>query len=170
MINTALARAILCSLVTNFALGCSSRHAGVDPIAASQPKQTPAAGSAPATTPAVSPEPTEWFELGTAGGTYTVRISPPPTQFPVNELFGLRVEVLGADKRRLAADEVDLVVDAAMPAHRHGMNVRPKVARGGDGTFSVRGMRLHMSGEWEMYFDVTRGGLTERATLPVTLP
>jgi hypothetical protein len=50
------------------------------------------------------------------------------------------------------------------------MNTKPKVIANPDRTFTVRGMMLHMSGDWEIYFDVTRGGATERAQMNVNLP
>ncbi len=56
-----------------------------------------------------------------------------------------------------------------MPEHGHGMNVEPKVTALGKGRFSVEGMLLHMSGRWELYFDITRDGVTSRAQDEITL-
>ena len=39
----------------------------------------------------------------------------------------------------------------------------------GDGHFTVEGMLFHMVGRWELYLDVTRGPLTERAQFEVVL-
>jgi hypothetical protein len=65
--------------------------------------------------------------------------------------------------------DVRLDVDARMPEHFHGMNRAPVITARPDGTFDVRGMLFHMSGYWELYFDVTRGGVTERAQVAVEL-
>jgi hypothetical protein len=98
---------------------------------------------------------------------------------PVSDPFSLRVELfadeacsvplvpLGAEST--GSEETILTVDAAMPHHGHGMNVRPKVRREADGSYLVTGMLFHMPGRWELMFDVTRGGLLERAQTTVEL-
>lgn len=108
-------------------------------------------------------------EIASHAGSYLVRFRPAPAPVPENEPFGLEVWVLDAgDEPRLAAD-VELAVDAGMPEHGHGMNREPKVKRLGPGHFAVTGMLFHMPGDWELYFDVTRGALTERAQTELTL-
>lgn len=62
-----------------------------------------------------------------------------------------------------------LGLDAWMPDHQHGLNARPRVARRDDGGFSVEGLRLFMSGAWEVDFDVLSGGVTSRAQVRVEL-
>lgn len=96
-------------------------------------------------------------------GTYYITYRPEPDLVPLNETFGITVEVRNAaDRSRVEAD-VDLAVDARMPQHFHGMNTKPRVEKQGPGRFSVEGMLFHMPGSWQLYFDVTRRGLTERA-------
>ncbi len=80
----------------------------------------------------------------------------------MNEPFDFTVRVT-------PADDVALEVDAAMPEHRHGMIRKPVITPTGDGTFRVDGMLLHMAGRWEVYFDVTRRGVTERAECEIVL-
>jgi hypothetical protein len=55
-------------------------------------------------------------------------------------------------------------VDAQMPAHRHGMNYRARVAAKGDGRFVAEGLLFHMPGRWQFAFDVERPGRVERLT------
>jgi hypothetical protein len=50
-----------------------------------------------------------------------------------------------------------------MSAHGHGMNRVPLVTRTGPGHFLVEGLFFHMPGVWQLYFDLTRSGQTERA-------
>lgn len=88
--------------------------------------------------------------------------------FPVNEPCGLVFAIFDAQTGKVFAD-VNAVVDAAMPAHGHGLNSRPVVTRNVDGSFTVQGLTLHMAGHWELYFDITRGNLTERAQLDLDL-
>ena len=54
-----------------------------------------------------------------------------------------------------------------MPAHQHGMNTKPELTDKGDGKYKVDGMLFHMSGDWVIFVDVTRGEATERASFPV---
>ena len=65
--------------------------------------------------------------------------------------------------------DVELAVDAAMPEHGHGMNRVPKVGARPDGGFHAEGLLFHMPGKWQLYFDVTRGAVTERAQADVVL-
>lgn len=87
---------------------------------------------------------------------------------PLNEPFTLTVSVYRRDGAARQTD-VALTVDASMPEHMHGMNVRPTVTANEDGTFTAEGMLLHMPGRWELYFDVRHGGVTERAQDELTL-
>ena len=100
---------------------------------------------------------------------YMITFTPRPHEIPLNELFTLQVDVVDAALGRPVDEGVQLSVDAAMPTHRHGMNTRPEVERTGAGSFVVSGMLFHMPGEWELYFDLTRNGVTERALETVVL-
>ena len=84
-------------------------------------------------------------------------------------MFTLTAEVEeGCDPpRRPATPRVR--VDGGMPAHRHGMNTDPVVTPLGGGRYEVKGLLLHMLGHWELYFDLTDAGVTERAQLDVVL-
>jgi uncharacterized membrane protein/DNA-binding beta-propeller fold protein YncE len=108
-------------------------------------------------------------EIASAGAAVVVRYAPAPAEIPLNEPFALWVRLLDAADREPLEEPVELGVDAEMPAHRHGMTTRPQVARNEDGSFTVRGMLFHMPGEWQLHFDVTREGTTERTTAAVVL-
>lgn len=101
------------------------------------------------------------------GGAYAITYRA-PQPVPLNEDFDLTVWVLdaasGAEVRGAG-----LEVDARMPHHRHGMVQVPEIKRRADGGFEVHGMLCHMGGYWEVYFDVTRDGVTERAQFAFTL-
>jgi sugar lactone lactonase YvrE len=102
------------------------------------------------------------------GGRYRVRVRA-PEPFPANEMFVLTAEVKeGCDAPRRPA-AAHLRVDGSMPAHRHGMNTEPVVTPLGGGRYEVKGLLLHMLGHWELYFDLTDAGVTERAQLDVVL-
>lgn len=133
-------------------------------------------GDASASTSQVLPEPADLrardqsgdHRVRTTGGSYEVSINPPPSRLPLNELFALNIGVVDAATKRPVAD-ISVRADAAMPQHRHGMNTAPRTTRNADGSFTARGMMLHMPGYWEIYVDVTRNGQTERAVIEVEL-
>jgi hypothetical protein len=82
------------------------------------------------------------------------------------EPFDLDAWVFAADAGNPSTD-VSLAVDAAMPQHGHGMNRVPRIEKLQDGGFRAEGLLFHMPGKWELYFDVARGPLVERAQVDV---
>ena len=151
---------VCCALVSM--CGCANR---------SRPANTVSDPAAPVliTQPApLTTAPLQAAVLTTSGGSFRLLVVPGPNDIPKNKLFAFTVQVLSGDGSKPLTD-IELAVDAAMPAHHHGMNTRPKVVANPDRTFAVRGMMLHMAGDWEIYFDVTRGGVTERAQMNVNL-
>lgn len=100
---------------------------------------------------------------------YVVEYALDPAAAPLNERFAADVRVLLGPDGSEPAGDVELAVDARMPHHRHGMRVEPSVTRVAAGTWRVEGFLFHMPGRWELYFDVTRGAVTERAQAVVEL-
>lgn len=68
------------------------------------------------------------------------------------------------------SDATLLRVDATMPEHRHGMNYRPSLQSLGDGRWHAQGLLWHMSGRWELRWDVQAAGRTEVLRSSVVLP
>jgi hypothetical protein len=102
-------------------------------------------------------------------GTYYVEFLSDPNPIAPRRNFELRVTIWDPTDRSHKISDATLDVDAAMPAHQHGMIRRPTVETRPDGSFIVRGMLFHMSGRWELYLDVTRSGMTERAQFEFNL-
>ncbi|HVE39865.1 MAG TPA: FixH family protein [Planctomycetota bacterium] len=100
------------------------------------------------------------------GGKYTIELTTSPSPIATNQPFDVAVTV--TPKSGPAAD-LDVQVDARMPAHFHGMNRVAKVTRGSGNSWKAEGLLFHMPGHWELYVDVTQGGATERAQLDVDL-
>ena len=100
------------------------------------------------------------------GGAYSVEVGFTPEVPAVNQPFDVTVAV--APKNGTAAD-LNVVVDARMPAHFHGMNRVAKVTRGSGNVWKAEGLVFHMPGHWELYVDITQGGTTERAQMDVDL-
>jgi hypothetical protein len=107
--------------------------------------------------------------LVSANRQYVVAFRAVPDPIPLNETFQMRVRVFDGSTPPQPASDIDLAVDARMPHHRHGMNREPTITRGRDGEFTVDNMLLHMPGYWELYFDVERHGVTERAQTSIEL-
>ncbi len=110
---------------------------------------------------------TKW--LATAGRNFVIRYRLLPDPIPSNESFALVAWVFAKGDAKTPLADVELSVDAAMPAHHHGMTRTPKIEKRADGSFAASGLLFHMPGHWELYFDVARGALTERAELDVEL-
>jgi len=103
------------------------------------------------------------------GGEYVVFLRTDPSPIPENAEFSATVWVFARLEKEKALTDVTLDVDAFMPEHGHGMNRVPEITKRDDGGFDVKGLLLHMGGKWELYFDVTRGAITERAQKRVVL-
>jgi hypothetical protein len=108
------------------------------------------------------------MEACSSGGSYGLRVRSRPEPVPLNDYLSLDVEVReGCGGGALAAG-VGLEVDAWMPEHGHGMNTLAHVAPQRDG-FLASGLLLHMPGRWELYLDVVRDGVLERAQMDLLL-
>ena len=59
--------------------------------------------------------------------------------------------------------------DAVMPEHRHGMVTRPKVSAAKDGEYLIRGVKLHMAGDWKFTINLVHGNSTAQVAIPVKL-
>jgi hypothetical protein len=89
-----------------------------------------------------------------------------PGMLKVGQFFG--VEVIAC--RAPGAGAVhEVVLDAQMPAHGHGMNYRPTVTATGPGRFRAAGLMLHMAGTWRLTFDLVQADKRTRLTQEVTL-
>lgn len=98
---------------------------------------------------------------------YRVIYQPIPDPIPLNQHFRLRLTV--QDVKGQTIENAKIYIDADMPGHNHGMNVKPQIKDLGKGIFEVRGMLFHMPGYWEIYVLVAHVGKKEKATFGVTL-
>ena len=100
------------------------------------------------------------------GASYRVAWRATPSPIPTGQHFAMDVTVCPRGKAPLPRS---LRVDAGMPEHKHGMNYRPTVSARGGGRYRVEGMLFHMSGRWEIAFDVASSSATQRITDSVTV-
>jgi hypothetical protein len=102
------------------------------------------------------------------GGTFQLLLKPTVTPAPFNQLFELQVDV----SLLSPLDDPNpfwLSLETTMPGHGHGMNTRARIEQLEGGRFIVRGLLLHMSGEWEFKFDVAKGRTHEKAIVRFVL-
>ena len=100
------------------------------------------------------------------GASYRIAWRTAPSPIPTGQHFAMDVTVCPRGKAPLPRS---LRVDAGMPEHKHGMNYRPTVSARGGGRYRVEGMLFHMSGRWEIAFDVASSSATQRITDSVTV-
>lgn len=86
-----------------------------------------------------------------------------PPALAIGQHFELHGQICVPAGRPLPAT---LRVDADMPAHRHGMNYRATTTLQSDGSFSSRGLLLHMPGRWRFIFDLGATRLSYELDVP----
>jgi len=114
------------------------------------------------------PRPGPSHQLTSSAGGWVLSWTSDPSELPLNETFDLHIRVRAPDGA-LPPEGLELAVDAAMPQHQHGMNRRAELQPRGRGEWLARGLLFHMPGQWQIYFDITHAGVTERAQCPITL-
>jgi len=100
---------------------------------------------------------------------YSVLITPSLSSLPLNQYFDMTVDVRSEFQKALPYS-VDLMIDAGMRAHNHGMNVKPIIERMSDNKFKVKGMLFHMPGEWFIKSIVKRGVMQDILETTVDIP
>ncbi|MFK7995557.1 MAG: amidohydrolase family protein [Granulosicoccus sp.] len=95
-------------------------------------------------------------------GDQTKVILEPDRAIEVGEAFSIMLTLCGGD-----LDSADVVLDATMPAHGHGMNYTPEhsVVSTEPDFMQVRvnGLRLHMPGDWQWSVTMRRNNLRTQA-------
>lgn len=102
-------------------------------------------------------------------GDFLIAYIAEPRIIPSNELFALDIWMIHEDGTPVNPEHYELIVDADMPQHGHGMIVQPSIQRLDNGHYRVTDMLFHMPGYWELYFDVRHDGITERTQFPVDI-
>ena len=168
--RSASAWAVTLLAMVGATIGCSDAPSPPVPPDRVEQRDRPAshAPRSPAEVPSATPV-QAWRVVRSAAGTFSVRWVATPDPIPVSDPFELDVELFVDPECTIPLTGRSLSVDAQMPHHGHGMNVRPSVTEITPGRYRVAGMLCHMPGRWEFLFDVTAGGLLERAQTTVEL-
>ena len=106
--------------------------------------------------------------LESNGKNYSIFFTPSKEKIPFNRYFDMQVQIRNS-MQQLIVFPLTLQVDASMKAHRHGMNVQPTIEALGHGKYKIKGMLLHMPGEWQLEFTIHRGVLTDSATTTLVI-
>jgi hypothetical protein len=88
---------------------------------------------------------------GAQAGRFAAALRFNPAPVKVGRPFAIDVSVCAPDGAKVER----LVIDARMPAHRHGMNYKPEITPKGEGAYEARGFLFHMPGKWEIMLSVT---------------
>ena len=98
-------------------------------------------------------------------GGYYVVFETNPDPIPFKEYFDVTVAVFTDANQASFVTDVDVLVDATMPEHEHGMNISPIHSIDENGYTIASGLEWFMTGEWQLEFYVTpqNGGATETA-------
>ena len=102
-------------------------------------------------------------------GGYYVVFETNPDPIPFKEYFDVTVGVFTDDSHESLITNVDVLVDATMPEHEHGMNVSPIHSIDENGYTVASGLEWFMTGDWqlEVYVTPQDGGATETAFFPI---
>jgi len=95
---------------------------------------------------------------------YMIWFSPPIDEIPLNQYFDMEVKVRGSMWQPLKFP-LELSVEAGMRNHNHGMNVNPEIIDLGQGNYKIKGLLMHMSGEWFLEFRLRRGAISDKAEI-----
>ena len=85
---------------------------------------------------------------------YRISYQPDPDPIPLNSHFRLKLNVQDLKTSRAPENPPELMADADMPEHNHGMHVKPVVTYLGNGQYEVKGLLFHMAGYWELKVDL----------------
>lgn len=102
------------------------------------------------------------------GGSFMVSWSSAVEPIAINRMheWVLHLETTAGEPLEGAAIEIG----GGMPAHDHGLPTSPRVTEElGSGDYRVEGMRFHMSGYWEVTLEISAGGVSETAVIPLEL-
>jgi hypothetical protein len=90
---------------------------------------------------------------------FTVGFTPSLLPIPVGKQFNVVFEICPLNGRQLPSG---VKIDADMPAHKHGMNYKPKVSQTEKG-YIAEGMMFHMRGKWRVIFELEKTDATTTA-------
>jgi len=83
---------------------------------------------------------------------------------PFNQLFELEVTV-PSQVQNLELSSFD----AVMSAHNHGMVLKPKIFKEKSNTWKIRGLKVHMAGQWQLIFNWQQASQISKTICNITI-
>jgi len=133
---------------------------------ASAPEPAPAAPAVAAAAELDARRDPAFRVAASRGGTFTAGWRALGVGLRKNEYLELEVFLFEGERPLSGAQ---LAVSGWMPDHGHGLVAFPRVTEAGAGRYLVAGLLLHMRGQWQLFFDVERGGYSERIEFELEL-
>lgn len=104
----------------------------------------------------------------TCSGLYCVSFTSVIEPIPINRIHNWTVHVETTDGRPV--NNAEISVSGGMPQHGHGLPTRPRVTQHlGNGDYVVEGLKFHMTGRWEIRFDISSGGQSDSVAISLFL-
>ncbi len=101
-------------------------------------------------------------------GHFLVRFVPGIEPLRINHLHSWTLVIATVDSAPVRG--ANIRITGGMPAHDHGLPTAPAVVDADeDGRYVVKGMRFHMSGDWELLVEIDDGTRRDLVVLPITL-
>ena len=102
-------------------------------------------------------------------GMFHVTVTTDADPVPINELHTWTLTLMDADMQPV--DDATVTFGGGMPAHNHGFPTEPQVTTtGSNGDYLIEGVKMQMSGHWEMIFDIESGDMADTITFNIVLP
>lgn len=111
----------------------------------------------------------EALSAATSGGSFWVQLEPSKFPIPLNEIISIEIHVFHNDERCKPIEGAKMTANAKMPAHKHGMNLEPRISIHDDGSTTGNGFLFHMEGRWEILVGVVSDGQMEQARIPIDI-
>ena len=102
--------------------------------------------------------------LSTWSDKESYRVDSPTTSFPLNEEFIFEFSIY--DKVGTPIFPTEVLVDAEMPAHGHGMGLLPTVVQTEEG-YEAQGMLFGMEGDWKIWVFIAEENAVDQASFDV---
>ena len=101
--------------------------------------------------------------------TFHVSVTANVDPVPINELHTWTLTVM--DQEMNPVSDAAISFGGGMPEHDHGFPTEPQVSPGaGDGEYLIEGVKMQMSGWWEMKLNIESGDMADTVTFNIVLP
>ena len=85
---------------------------------------------------------------------------------PLNKIHSWVLHIDTLDGKPVEKARVS--VYGGMPAHKHGLPTEPVVSELSRGDYLVEGLKFSMSGDWEIWFNIRTGNITDKVKFKIT--